>query len=473
MVLSMEYALAAAPGESNSVDNTVLSNLSARMQKKVSVDFRNTPIEDVLRIMADQSDVDIIKSPKVTGTVNATLTDIPLEEALQNILASHGCGYVSSNNMVRVVPLEEMSEVSERLISRIYRINYANVTEVEESLKKFISPRGSISSNIGTSNIIVTDSESKIKAIDTYIEEVDRITPQIEVEARIYDITSKDRLDLGVEWQTGSNTTIGNTLGSNPTAGQKYPFETGTFSAATGKTENTTGTLRFGWLNAGIDIDVIIRAQQENAEAKLLANPRILVLDNEKANIKIVQEIPYQELTETSGGGSMGTIAFREVGVELDVTPHLTREKLIRLILMPKFSVQTSTVDVGTQDKSFPQPVIDRREAHTTLLVEDRQTVVLGGLRKKDVSKQVNKIPLLGDLPVAGYAFRFEGESTVTSELVVFITPTLVEKPVLTPLAKQQLQVTDFNGPAPFKTRAETPKPEKPKKEKKQKVSKK
>ncbi|OHB54443.1 MAG: hypothetical protein A2Y12_04130 [Planctomycetes bacterium GWF2_42_9] len=231
--------------------------------------------------------------------------------------------------------------------------------------------------------------------------------------------------------------------------------------------------MRFGWLNAGIDIDVIIRAQQENAEAKLLANPRILVLDNEKANIKIVQEIPYQELTETSGGGSMGTIAFREVGVELDVTPHLTREKLIRLILMPKFSVQTSTVDVGTQDKSFPQPVIDRREAHTTLLVEDRQTVVLGGLRKKDVSKQVNKIPLLGDLPVAGYAFRFEGESTTTSELVVFITPTLVEKPVLSELAKQQYQVTDFNGPSPFKTRAETPKEEKQKKEKKQKVSKK
>ncbi|OQA00232.1 MAG: Type IV pilus biogenesis and competence protein PilQ precursor [Planctomycetes bacterium ADurb.Bin401] len=392
------------------------------MQKKISVDFRNTPIDDVLRIMADQSEVDIIKSPKVIGNVTATLTDIPLDEALNNILVSHGYGYLASNNMIRVLPLEDMTEISERLISRIYRITYADVEEVEDALKKFISPRGSLSSNPGTSNIIVTDSESKIKAIDTFVEEVDRITPQIEVEARIYDVTSKDNLDIGIEWQAGLNTGYGTGLtgiGNNPT-GTTSPFSTGTFLGATGKTSGTTGALRFGWLNSAIDIDVLLRAQQNNIDAKLLANPRILVLDNERANIKIVQEIPYQELTETSGGGSIGTIAFREVGVELEVIPHVTREKMVRLQLIPKFSVQTGTVDVGTEDKSFPQPVIDKREAFTTLLIEDNQTVVLGGLRKKDISRQVNKIPFLGDVPVAGAAFRFEGESNTTSELVVF-----------------------------------------------------
>ncbi|MEN6387183.1 MAG: secretin N-terminal domain-containing protein [Phycisphaerales bacterium] len=463
------YTYALDVNDVNSTKNEVLSDLALRMQKPVSVDFRNTPIEDVLRIMADQSSVDIIKSPKVIGNVNATLTNIPLDEALNNILATNGCGYIASNNMIRVLPLEDMTEISERLMSRIYRINYANITDVEDALKKFISPRGSLSSNIGTSNIIVTDSESKIKAIDTFIEEVDRITPQIEVEARIYDMTSKDLSDIGVEWQAGLNTDFGTkatdvtNIGIDPT-GSTSPFTTGTFLGATGKTANTTGALRFGWLNSGIDLDVLIRAQQQNIEAKLLANPRILVLDNEKANIKIIQEIPYQELTETSGGGSMGTISFREVGVELEVIPHLTRESLIRLQLMPKFSVQTGTVDVGSEDKSFPQPVIDKREAHTTLLIKDGQTVVLGGLRKKDVSKQVNKIPLLGDLPVAGYAFRFEGESTITSELVVFVTPRLIEKSGLSVLEQKQFEITDFNGPEPFKTKAEKPKVEKPKK---------
>lgn len=459
-VLIVSYAIAVVEeNDSNVPDKEVLSSLGQRMQQKVCVDFRNTPIEDVLRIMADQSSVDIIKSPKVIGNVNATLTDIPLEEALNNILASHGFGYVASNNMVRVLPLEEMTEITERLVSRIYRITYADVSEVESSLKKFISPRGSLSANPGTSNIIVTDSESKIKAIDTFIEEVDRITPQIEVEARIYDITSKDRFDLGVEWQAGRNTGYGANgilgVGDNPT-GRVDPFTSGTFLGATGKAESTTGALRFGWLNAGIDIDVLIRAQQENVEAKLLANPRILVLDNERANIRIVSEIPYQELTETSAGGSIGTTAFREVGVELEVIPHLTREGMVRLQLKPKFSVQTSSVLIGTgQSNSFSQPVVDKREAETTLLVEDGQTVVLGGLRKKDVSKQINKIPFLGDLPVAGAAFRFEGESTVTSELVVFITPKIIEKPVLSATEKTQLQVTDFNGPVPFNTKAE------------------
>jgi len=460
--------------DSNTGNKEVLSTLGQRMQKRISVDFRDTPIGDVIRIMAEQSGVDIIESPKVTGSVTATLTNVPLEEALNNILVSHGYGYVASNNMIRIAPLEEMSEASERLVSRIYQINYADVKEVEAALKKFISPRGSLSSNPGTSNIIVTDSESKIKAIDTFIEEIDRITPQIEVEARIYDITSKDRFDLGIEWQAGRNTTYVNAtggtahgtagivaLGKNPSALQTQridPFATGAFTGVTGKTQNTTGVLRLGWLNSHIDIDMLLRAQQENVDAKLLANPRILVLDNQKANIKIVSEIPYQQITDTSAGGSIGTTAFREVGVELEVTPHITREGMVRLQLKPKFSVQTSTVLVGTATVGNSQPVVDKREADTILLIENGQTVVLGGLRKKEVTKQVNKIPLLGDLPLIGAAFRFEGEDTTTSELVVFITPRIIEKPVLTEMDKRQLEITDFNGPLPVSTRAEKPK---------------
>ena len=463
--------------DSNTGGKEVLSTLGQRMQKRISVDFRDTPIDDVIRIMAEQSGVDIIKSPKVTGVVTATLTDVPLDEALNNILASQGYGYIASNNMIRILPREEMSEASETIVSRIYQIYYANVTEVEAALKKFISPRGSLSSNPGTSNIMVADSESKMKTISDFIEKIDRITPQIEVEARIYDITSKNRLDLGVEWQAGRNTTFtaattvvgvpasGTTgvvaVGENPLGGayrsRTDPFTTSAFKGSTGKAESTVGALRFGWLNPAIDVDILLRAQQENINAKLLANPRILVLDNQKANIKIVSEIPYQEITDTSSGGSIGSTAFREVGVELEVIPHVTREAMVRLQLKPKFSVKTGTVIVGTASNQFSQPVVDKREAITTLLVENGQTVVLGGLRKKDTTKQVNKIPLLGDLPLVGMAFRFQGEDATTSELVVFVTPRIIEKPVLTEMDKRQLEVTDFNGPLPVYTGAEKP----------------
>ncbi|MHC4076371.1 MAG: secretin N-terminal domain-containing protein, partial [Planctomycetota bacterium] len=398
LCLTFTRAMAEPDGNDTAAKKEVLTTLEQRMQKKISVDFRDTPIDDVIRIIADQADIDIVKSPTVIGAVTATLTNVPLTEVLNNILVAHGYEYVISDNMIRVAPADEIAAKAEGLINRIYRITYADVKEVEKSLKKFISARGSLSSNIGTSNIIVTDTETKIKAIDTFIEEIDRMTPQVLVEARIYDITCKDRLDLGIEWQAGKNTTIGSAVGSNPTAGRTRGYVQGDFAGATGNTESTTGTLRFGWFDNTLDIDVLLKAQQENLNATLLANPRILVLDNETATIKIVQEIAFQELTETAGGGSIGTTEFREVGVELVVTPHVTRDEMIRLNLEPRFSIDTGEVQTG--GAGIPQPIIDRREAATTLLVKNGSTIVLGGLRKKDINTQINKIPLLGDLPV-------------------------------------------------------------------------
>lgn len=453
----------AEDAEDDSRKTEILTTLGQRMQKRISVDFRNTPIEDVIRAMAGQADVDVLISPQVGGSVTATLTNVPLEEALNNILAAHGYGYVATKSMIRVAPISEIAEGSERLTSRIYRMNYADVKEVETALKKFISQRGSLSSNAGTSNIIVTDTESKIKAIDTFVDEIDRMTPQILVEARIYDITSKDRLDLGIEWEAGRNTTYDcdattggiKNAGPNPTAGRTDPFMSGAFHGVTTNAEDTVGALRLGWLNHHLDIDAVLRAQKENINAKLLANPRVLVLDNETATFKIISEIPYIELTESTGGGSFGTTEFREVGVELEVTPHVTRDEMIRLNLKPEFSIETGTVNVGGTGASYPQPVVDRREADTTLLVKNGQTVVLGGLRKKDVSQQINKVPLLGDIPLVGALFKFEGESVVISELVVFITPRIIEVPVLSADEQKAYEATEFDGPEPTLTRAE------------------
>lgn len=434
----------------------VLTTLELQMQKTISIEASDLPIDQVIRQLAEQADIDVVISPKVTGNVNVgPLTDVPLAEALKNILSTHGYDYVVDKNMVRIVPASEVTQVAEKLVSRIYRITYADVTEVEKALTKFISKQGSLSSNPGTSNVMVTDTESKIKAIDTFIEEIDRITPQILVEARIYDITSKDRLDLGVEWEAGTNTTY-DPVDGQPIAGNRDPFIGSGFAGTTSNAESTVAAIRFGWLNQDIDLDFMLRAQQENIDAKLLANPRVLVLDNEKANFKIISEIPYQELTESGMGGAIGTTAFREVGVELQVTPHLTREEMIRLRLSPKFSVVTGTVQVAGIVGTIPQPIVDRREADTTLLVKDGQTVVLGGLRKREATKQINKIPLLGDIPLVGLLFRFEGEDTVTSELVVFITPRIVERPIMSETERKQFETTEFPGPEPVATGAET-----------------
>jgi len=453
VMLAWTVVIAEQTDIAEQADKEVLTELEQQMRKRISVNFSNTPIDDVIRIIADQANMNIIKSPKVVGDMTATLTDVPLEEVLNNILTSHGYGYVLDKNMIRVAPIEDIATVDERLTSRIYRIYYADVTEVEKALSKFISQRGSLSSSPATSNIIVTDTETKIKAIDKFIEEIDRITPQILVEVRIYDITSQDTLDLGVQWEAGRRNNITGagigTLGENLTSGSRNPFLSGLFDNATGETgAGVTGALRFGWLNSGIDIDMVLRAQKEYIQAKLLANPRILVLDNEKALFDIVREIPYTETT-VSTGGSTETVKFKPVGVKLEVTPHVTRDGMLRLDITPEFSVVVGTLVAGTV------PTVDTRKVNTIALVKDGQTVVLGGLRKKDVSQQINKIPLLGDLPLVGALFRFEGEDTVNSEIVVFITPRIIDQPILSETELQQLEVTEFSGPKPALTRIE------------------
>ncbi len=460
-------ALAAAvanEGDPNAGKAEVPTSLEQRMQKKISVDFMDTTIDDVIRIMAEQADVDVIKSPKVTGTVTAKLSNVPLEEALRNILASQGYDYVMSKNMIRVAPSDEITQEAEKLVTKIYRVNYADIKEVEKSLGKFVSQRGAISINQGTSNIIVKDTESNVKAIGAFIEEIDRITPQILVEARIYDITSKNELDLGIEWMAGRNTTYQDSDGTTTIApgalgqtktGDTDPFTTGIFTGDTAKTTGTQGLLKLGWLKNNLNIDVVLKAQQNLINAKLLANPRILVLDNETANIGITSQIPYQELSQTSGGGDIGTTSFKDVGVKLKVTPHLTRADKIRMIVEPEFSVQTGNVTFASGALTYPQPIVATRTAKTTLLVDSGQTVVLGGLRKKDVNKTVNKVPILGDIPLICYLFRFEGEDTTNSEMLVFITPRIVADASLSDVEKKQYEVTDFPGPAIEQTRAE------------------
>ena len=208
-----------------------------------------------------------------------------------------------------------------------------------------------------------------------------------------------------------------------------------------------------GILTRHADLDLLFSAIQQQDAAKLLANPRILVLDNETASFKAIEEIPYQRLQQ-GGYQSFGTTEFKEVGVELEVTPHLATNGLIRLHIIPVFSVQVDSVEIttiGTGGASItsPQPVVDKREANTIALVRDGQTVVIGGLRKQTVNQLVSKVPVLGDIPLLGWLFSFEGEETVNSELVVFITPRIIEEPVLSEAETRFLEATDIVSPTP------------------------
>jgi len=443
---------------------TVLTDLQKRMQKTVCIDVNEVPISTVVRQLAEQVDVDLIMSPKVTGNVTVSLSRVSLDEALRCILDVHEAGIIVGENVIRVLPRDEMPQIAERLVTQTFEITYADVAQVVKALEKFKSAQGSVSCIEGTSHIIVTDTESKVRDIANLISTIDRVTPQVLVEVRIYDITSKDNLDLGVDWYAGRRTNYdasGYPLnddivvkhGGNDTylKSRTDPSLMGSFSAGTDKTEKTTSAfLRFGLLNKYVDAEAMIRAEKENIDAKLLANPRILVLDNEEATFDIVTEYPYVERTITAGS-TTETVKFKNVGTKLVVTPHVAGDDMLRLNIAPEFSVFVTRVEVASSNV----PVVDTRKVNTTALVKDGQAVVLGGLRKRETSKQVNKVPVLGDVPVLGRLFRFDGESTATTELVVFITPHIVTQPELNQSEQQALDATQFNGPEPVTTRAE------------------
>jgi type IV pilus assembly protein PilQ len=458
------FSAIAAESDEQTAKKKVLTDLEQRMQKVVCIDVNDVPIGTVIRQLADQVKVDLIVSPKVTGNVTVSLNDVSLDEALRCILDVHGAGIIIGENVIRILSREEMPEITERLVTQTFEITYADVAQIVKALEKFKSAQGSVSSIEGTSHIIVTDTESKVRDITNLISTIDRMTDQVLVEVRIYDITSKDNLDLGVEWRAGRRTNLdasSNIIDDDfvveRNGDDTYvnsitdPAVIAGFEGGTNKTSDSTlGFLRFGVLNEHINIDAVLRAEKENIDAKLLANPRILVVDNEEATFDIVTEHPYVERTITAGS-TTETVKFKNVGVKLVVTPHVAGSDMLRLNIAPEFSVLVERVTVASSNV----PVVDTRKVNTIALVRDGQAVVLGGLRKKETSKQVNKVPILGDIPVLGFLFRFEGEATVNTELVVFITPHIVTEPVLTDTEQKAFGVTEFSGPTPSTTKAE------------------
>ncbi|MBN2136955.1 MAG: tetratricopeptide repeat protein [Sedimentisphaerales bacterium] len=467
------------------------------LQSNITGSWVNESIDKVLMDLADMAKVDIITSPDVTGNVTAKVTDVPLEEALTNILAAHNCTYVATDNMIRVTALSEITLAKDQLISKVYQITYADANEVAASLSRFVSDKGSVAFNKGTSHIAVTDTEKKIKAVDKFIRQVDQQTQQVLVEVKIYEIKSEEgfKLDSSFyagrtqEYETdglmGKTTTTTKTTpaydvtkvmeakgdpvnGSEWSTQETYRVSTwGTVltdtevvdnTTWTDKTETTTeshpaitetettvvqeptgqyvrkrgkpyiggsfdrqqgGTLKFSLLDDAVDFEFALSMLKKEIESKLLANPRILVMDNETANFEIVREIPYREMMQTAREDPISYTDFKNVGVQLKVTPHIARGGLIKLQIAPEFGMLVSQGLDGA-------PTVDARRADTTALIRDGQTIAIGGLRKRETSIDIAKVPVLGDMPLVKGLFRSKTESEIINELVVLITPRII-----------------------------------------------
>jgi type II secretory pathway component GspD/PulD (secretin) len=294
------------------------------------------------------------------------------------------------------------SELVEMQATEVFNLNFANAKEMEKTISKLVSSTGKVGADDRLNSIVVTDTATGLEQIRQAIKRLDVKAPQVMIEALIVNVKLTDNLKMGVDWTklgTASNYFSQGLSITNST----NPFGKVTFSTAYDD-----------WNIQGL-MDFV----ETNKDVRILANPKVLVLNNQIATIKTVKEIPYKELSQTSGGGNIGTTAFKEAGVTLEVTPQITKDGYIIMTIEPEQSAQIDTFTI----ENSQVPVIESRKTSTTLCVKDGQTIIIGGLRERQPSIQENKVPILGNVPIIGAVFRKLNNELIESELGIFITP--------------------------------------------------
>jgi type IV pilus assembly protein PilQ len=384
----------------------------------LTLTFRDADLNAVLDIIARKGKLNIIAGKDIRGAVTVRLVDVPLDVALNAILSVNGYGYVKSKNIIRIVPLSQLGEEVETTTAT-YTLSYADATKAKDTLRSFLTPNGSIEIDARTNMLIVTDVPGNMERIAKLIPKIDKRVQQVLIEVLILDSVLTDDADLGVTWNvfdTSDNSVgiAGNQDGANQLFGLADP---------------TALNVNYATLLGAVHLEALVQAVVRNGDSRVLANPKLLTLNNETASIEIITEFPYQERTSTGEGGNLVSTSFKDVGTKMDVKPQITHDGHVILNLVPE---QSNVVDFDPTNI----PIVATRKTATTLIVKDHQTIVVGGLRENKDVVTMKKVPVLGDLPVAKYVFRSVTSRKQDTELLVFITVHIVESPSLVPSEK-------------------------------------
>jgi type II secretory pathway component GspD/PulD (secretin) len=319
-------------------------------------------------------------------------------------------------NVAAVVNVKAPDVNKPPLIVRTVSLKFLNAANLKTAIDKMSSTNGSISVNESTNSLIVCDTEESVNKILIEIQKADLTPKQIMIEVVIIDVQLQNNTEIGVDWDilTSDNKDF------SYRQSMVYPERL----SVTAPTTDTIGSMT-AYQNTGLgaevaivtgDIRNVLHLLQEKKNVEIVASPRVLVVSGQKAEIKTVEEIPYQEKTDTSQGGQLTSTQFKEVGVTMEVKASVTDEGKILLTVSPSQSVNTGTSISGV-------PVVDTRKATTTLLMDDGQVVAMGGLRRQDTQITKSQVPLLGDLPLIGFIFSSNKKIVTNAELLVLLSP--------------------------------------------------
>ncbi len=304
------------------------------------------------------------------------------------------------------------------------KTHYINSQSAADMLQAILSPAGRVAAMPDEDRLLVVDYAQNLQMAGTVLQRIDQPRPQVSVRALIYDISLADMEEVGINWQSLSG-------GNGTTTFDNGSLSVGTVTSGGGALVNSVtqvpftegsagGSFTFFTLNNNFNLAAVASALQNATDSRLLASPNVTVVDNDEATIESVEEVPFQQLTQTAAGGNIGTTAFREAGITLRVRPKIAMDGTIEMDVQPEFSRLTGFTPGDNQ------PIIDRRTARTRVRITNGQTFVIAGLRQRSDVGDFKGIPLLKDVRFFGHLFRARETEIRESELVVFINPTIV-----------------------------------------------
>jgi type IV pilus assembly protein PilQ len=386
----------------------------------ITMDFKDADVRDVIKVIAIASGVNMIIGKDVQASVTISLKDVPWEKALDVILRTYNFTYKKEENLIRIMTFEKVKQEEREipLITKIIYLNFADVKDMKATLTKSVSDRGSIEIDARTNSMIITDIPTKVEELEKIAKKLDTRTPQVLIEAMLVDVKLTKDDQLGINWKILSIDKPESQFGVEENFIEQPQAVMNAIS---------TPSINLGFLKriGAYGIDGLVSAWVRDSKATVLASPKIVTLDNQTAKIEIKSQVAYTETTtSTESSSALSTTQFKDVITSLEVTPHITKEGFISMNVRPKQEFVEDTVN--------NQPQIATRSAVTNVLVEDGETIVIGGLRKVAEDTNIQKVPLLGDLPLIGRLFRRKEVNKENTELVMFVTPRIIVHPKLT-----------------------------------------
>jgi type IV pilus assembly protein PilQ len=417
-----------------------------------SMEFRDADIRDVLRAVGQAANMNLIVSDTVTGQVSLSLKDVDIWDAMEAILKTKGLTYVRDANMVRVVAVSEARDND--METRVFPLGNASSQDVLPVVEKIKSDKAKISVDGRMNAIVVKDLSLNLDQMARLLKNLDVHIPQVLIEAKIVEVSRNYARELGVQWggqhtgASGAGTTVvtGGTTGGSTAGGaaSSIPAVGGTtffpqtgdigrsgsafvvnLPAAVGPGSGGALGISFGKLGGNLSLDLQLSAMQTTGNGRILSSPKVLTVNNKEAKISSGTDIPVRIVSATAVGGvgSTTTAGVQTISATLALSaiPTIMSDNRIAMVL----KVDKSEPDFSRTVDGIP--TVTRRSADTHLVVNNGETVVLGGIITKSESQSESGVPFLSDIPVIGWLFKKKSKQENETELMIFITPTVIK----------------------------------------------